>query len=92
MEDVIIADRFTKALLLAIAFFLAVLCVENLFLPARIVRGASTDLQFSADKDRFYFFDPAAQKVYSYPANGGHPQSAVQLQKPGGELRPVSSF
>lgn len=71
---------------------MVVLCVENLVLPRKTVHGASADLQFSADRDRIYFFDPAAQKVYAYPTNGGHPQSTVQLIKPGGELKPVSSF
>lgn len=87
-----VADRFTKALLLVIAVCLVVLCVNTLLQPKETVHGAVTGLQFSADKDRFYFYDPDTRKVYAYPANGGHPQTAVQLDRPGGELRPAPTY
>ena len=87
-----IVDRFTKSLLLVIAACLIVLCARSLYAPANTVHGATADLQFSADKDRFYFYDPGTHTVYAYPANGGHPQSAVQLLRPGGELKPAPTY
>lgn len=87
-----VADRFTKALLLVIATCLVILCARNLSEPTKTVHGAITPLQFSADKDRLYFFNPAEQKVWAYPTNGGHPVSAVQLDQLGGELRPVPTY
>ena len=85
-------DRLTKALLGAIATCLLFLCLHTLLEPKTTVHGAGAALQFSADKDHFYFFDPSSGKVYTYPVVGGHTQSVVGFSAVGQELRPSANY
>jgi hypothetical protein len=88
-------DRLTKALLGVIAACLVFLCVHTLGEPGTTVHGAAAappTLQFSADNDHFYFFDPSSQKVYTYPVVGGHTQAVVGFSVVGQELRPVGNY
>ena len=85
-------DRLTKALLGAIATCLLFLCAHTLLEPKTTVHGAGAALQFSADKDHFYFFDPSAQKVYTYPVVGGHTQSVVSFSAAGQDLKPLGNY
>ena len=85
-------DRLTKALLGAIATCLVFLCVHTLLEPETTVHGAGAALQFSADKDHFYFFDPSAQKVYTYPVVGGHTQGVVSFSAMGQDLKPFPNY
>lgn len=87
-----VADRWTRAFLGVIAACLVFLCVRTLEEPRTTVHGAGGVLQFSADKDHFYFFDPSSQKVYTYPVVGGHTQGVVGFSQVGGELRPVGNY
>ena len=85
-------DRFTKALLLVIAFSLLSLIAIHVSAPRQRVMGATSELQFSADKDHFYFFDPATQKVSTYLVTGGHVQNTLELSRSGAELKPVPTY
>ena len=85
-------DRFTKALLGVIAGCLLFLCFRTLQDPRTTVHGAGSELQFSGDKDHFYFFDPSNRKVYTYPVVGGHTQSIVGLSALGQDLKPVANY
>ena len=81
-----------NALLAVIAVSLVTIAAMLLFTPTQRVNGANTELQFSADKDHLYFFDPATQKVYTYLVTGGHVQNTLQLSRPGGELKPAPTY
>ena len=85
-------DRLTTALLGIIATCLVFLCMHTLLEPRTTVQGAGTTLQFSADKDHFYFFDPSAQRVYTYPVVGGHTQGVVSFSAAGQDLKPVGNY
>ena len=86
-------DRLTKALLGVIASCLLFLCVHTLLGTKTTVHAATVATrQFAADKDHFYFFDPAAQKVYTYPVVGGHTQGVVGFSAVGQDLRPVGNY
>ena len=83
-------DLYTKAVLTTIAVCLAILCCRELFAPRATVHGAAPSLQFTADKDHFYFYDPSDMTVYTYLVVGGHFQNALQLSRAGGDLKPPS--
>ena len=81
-------DRYTKTLLTLITICLTLLTLHTLLEPEQTTHAATTNnVQFSADKDHLYFYDPSTGKIYTYLVVGGHTQNILQFTEMGNELK-----
>ena len=83
-------DRYTKTMLTLIAICLTTLTLHTLLEPKQTTHAATTtnnNIQFSADKDHLYFYDPSTGKIYTYLVVGGHTQNILQFTEMGNELK-----